>query len=412
MRVSRLLSAGGVVTALAAAPGIVRPACAQAVGAGSEIRVENTLGIERPDETIGVPWPAVRAHLRGAAAGHVRVLDAVTGTEIVSQVVDDDGDGTPDELIFQGSFFPGEAKRFVIDGGAPKATYPKARVYATHTVPRDDLAWESDRIGFRTYGQGLWKVDSLLSSGIDVWVKRTRDPVVDKWYAKGHDAYHIDTGEGADFFDVGQTLGAGGTAIWRDGRMYPAANFKSWKIIANGPVRTVFELYYEPWDAAGMRVTETKRIALDAGSNLNRATSIFRVEGGKGSDIPYVIGVVKRPGMVGSESSARDWAWLTGWGTVNPKDGGHGELGTAVLIPRARLTDWVETSDHYLAVSHARSGEPVVHYIGAGWTDSGDFRGVADWWTYLDHFAQRLASPVVVTWTNAAVTPAATGAKR
>jgi pectinesterase len=342
----------------------------------------------------------------GAAPGRVRVLDA-SGAEVVSQVVDDDGDGTPDELIFQSGFFAGEAKRFVIDNGVPKATYGKARVYATHTMPRDDMAWESDRIGFRTYGQGLWKVDSLLSSGIDVWVKRTRDPIVDKWYAKGHDAYHVDTGEGADFFDVGQTLGAGGTAIWRNGKMYRAANFKSWKIIANGPVRTIFEMYYEPWDADGLRVSETKRIALDAGSNLNRATSIFRVEGGAAAEIPYVIGLVKRRGMVGSESSARDWAWLSGWGPVSPKDGGHGELGTVVMMPRVRVEEWKESSDHYFAVAHAKPGEPVVHYIGAGWTDSGDFRGVADWWSYLDRFAQRLATPVVVTWSAAA--PAAAG---
>ena len=52
-------------------------------------------------------------------------------------------------------------------------------------------------------------------------------PIVEKWYEKGHDSYHRDTGEGADFFDVGQTLGAGGTAIWRDDTIYRAWNFKS-----------------------------------------------------------------------------------------------------------------------------------------------------------------------------------------
>jgi pectinesterase len=408
VRIARSVASALCVAALACG---ARTACAQ--GTAANVRVENTSGIERPDETIGLPWAEVRSRVRGAAAGHVRVLDA-SGSEVVSQVVDDDGDGTPDELIFQGSFFPGEAKRFVVDNGVPKATYPKARVYATHTMPRDDMAWESDRIGFRTYGQGLWKVDSLLSSGIDVWVKRTRDPIVEKWYAKGHDAYHIDTGEGADFFDVGQTLGAGGTAIWRNGKMYRAANFKSWKIIANGPVRTIFEMYYEPWDAEGLRVSETKRIALDAGSNLNKATSIFRVEGATSgsADIPYVIGLVKRRGMIGSESSAREWAWLSGWGPVSPKDGGHGELGTVVMMPRARVEEWKESSDHYFAVAHAKSGEPVVHYIGAGWTDSGDFRGVADWWSYLDRFAQRLATPVVVSWTPLEPVRATRGGKR
>jgi hypothetical protein len=36
------------------------------------------------------------------------------------------------------------------------------------------MAWESDRIEFRMYGQRLYEVDSLDSSGIDIWNKRTR----------------------------------------------------------------------------------------------------------------------------------------------------------------------------------------------------------------------------------------------
>ena len=360
------------------------------------VTARNTLGIARPDETIGVPWGALRTSLPAAAPGNVRVRVAGTGIEMVSQVVDDDGDGTPDELLFQSSFAPNEVRAFLVETGAPSATFPKARVYARHIEDRDDVAWESDRIAYRTYGQGLWKVDSLLSSGMDVWVKRTRDPIVDKWYSKGHDSYHRDTGEGADFYDVGQSLGAGGTAVYLNDSLYRAWNFKSWRIIANGPIRTVFELQYQPWQAGTTRVSETKRISLDAGQNLNRVTSIFRAENGV-TEIPFALGVVKRKGMIGSESRANEWAWLTGWGLLSPKDGGHGELGTAVLIPRSRVTDWKEDNQHYFGVGRVRIGEPVVYYFGAGWTDSGDFRDVRDWWNYLDQSAQRIASPIQVT---------------
>ena len=357
------------------------------------VRAENTLALTRADETIGLAWADVRAKLSAASPTQIRVRDLASGREIVSQVVDNDGNGTMDELIFQSTFAPSEVKRFAIEAAAP-AKPDKVRVYASHQDPRDDVAWESDRIAFRIYGQGLWKVDSLLSSGVDVWVKRVRTPIVEKWYAKGHDEYHRDTGEGADFFDVGQTLGAGGTAIWRDGKMYRAWNFKSWRIIANGPVRAIFELQYQPWDAgSGPRVTETKRIALDAGQNLNHVTSIFRSESPV-NDLPWVTGLVKRPSVVGSESKARPWAWLSVWGPVVPKDGGHGDLGTAVLIARDAVSEWRENDDHYFLVSHTKPGEPVNYWIGAGWTDSGDFRDVRDWWNYLDQFAQRLSSPI------------------
>lgn len=49
-----------------------------------------------------------------------------------------------------------------------------------------------------------------------------------------------------------------------------------------------------------------------------------------------------------------------------------------------------------MARSRARSGEPVSYYIGAGWTASGNFHDVADWWSYLDEQARRLESPIKV----------------
>ena len=236
----------------------------------------------------------------------------------------------------------------------------------------------------------------MSSSGIDVWNKRTRALIIEKWYEKekNHGSYHIDSGEGADFYDVGQTIGNGGTAIWRNDTIYRADNFKAYRIIANGPIRGIFELQYDPWKAAGLNVSETKRISIDAGQNMYREESVFTSAGA--AEIPYVIGEVKRAGMVGTESKAQSWAWLTGWGPVDPKNGGHGELGTAVMLPRDRVIDWKEADNHYLAVSHARSGQPVVHYIGAGWTASGDFPTPESWWAYLDSFAQRLASPINV----------------
>ena len=80
-----------------------------------------------------------------------------------------------------------------------------------------------------------------------------------------------------------------------------------------------------------------------------------------------------------------------------PKNGGHGELGTAVLVSARALVDWKETGNHYLAIGRATSGVPVVNYVAAGWTESGDFRDVKAWWNYLDATAQRLAAPIKVT---------------
>lgn len=358
------------------------------------VKVSNPLAIERRDETITLAWAEVMKALPNATKDRIRVREVATGTEYPSQAVDENGDGSIDDFVFQASFWPKESKNFAVEAVAAAPQKPKTFVY--HDSTRDDIAWENDRIAFRIYGQGIWHTkDSLVSAGIDVWPKSVRDLIVDKWYTKGHDEYHVDTGEGADFFEVGTTLGAGGTALWQDNKIKQFVNFKTSRIIAMGAVRGVFELTYDPVQMKGYTVAETKRFVIDAGQNLYREESTFKIVGA--ASAPYAIGVVKKDGLVGSSSLANPWAWVTGWAQVHKKHGGHGYLGTAVMLDKARVSELREIDDHYIAVTAAKSGEKVVHYIGAGWTDSGDFKDVMDWWGYLDKFAQRLGAPLKVT---------------
>jgi len=39
----------------------------------------------------------------------------------------------------------------------------------------------------------------------------------------------------------------------------------------------MFELSYEPWDANGLRISEVKRITLDAGQQFNRFESSYTI---------------------------------------------------------------------------------------------------------------------------------------
>lgn len=379
--------------ALLAAALAASPAAAQS---GVMVRAENPLPAQRPDEVLSLSWAQLRGALPALAAGRVRVVDAASGAEQPTQLVDDDGDGTPDELLVLASFWPGERKQLLVQAQAAAA--PAPRVHVRHDAHRDDVAWESDRIAFRIYGQGLWQASEfqpLVSSGVDIWPKRVRDLIVDRWYAKGHDAYHQDTGEGADFYTVGPTLGAGGVGVLRGDSVVTAKNFRSHRIVAAGPIRGIFELTYDPWDAGGVQVQEVRRITIDAGQNLYRMETTFRTPDGR--DLPFVTGTVKREGLVGANRRGAQWGWLSTWGPVERKNGGHGSLGTAVLIPAAQFQDVAEIRNHFLASSVARSGIPAVQYAGAGWTASGDFAGVEDWWRHLDATAERLANPIRVT---------------
>lgn len=357
------------------------------------VRAENPLALDRGVETIALPWSTVTAQLRAVAPTKVRVLEAVSGRELTAQALDANADGRPDSLLFQFAFGPKEVRTFTVEAAAPQSKVVPG-VHAKFVPEREDVAWESDRIAFRIYGKKLWELENLHSNGIDVWPKRTRDLVLDEWYGAGHDSYHVDTGKGADFFQVGPTLGAGGTGLWREGRLFRGDNFLEHRILADGPVRAIFELQYGAIDANGVKATERKRVSIDAGQHVFRQESTFASDAG---DLQVVVGLAKREGMVGSTSRNRAWSWLTGWGPLPRGLGGHGDLGTVVLVEKAGLLEMRELDDHYVTISNVKAGAPLVSYVGAGWTSSRDFGGAEDWWRYVDSLAQRLEKPVAVT---------------
>jgi pectinesterase len=358
------------------------------------VRVENTLTVARENETVALPWTTVSRELGNASATSVRVRESVSAREVTIQALDANADGQPDSLLFQTSLQPGEVKVYVVEAAAPTAKQI-AGVHVKFVPEREDVAWESDRIAFRTYGKKLWELENLHTNGIDVWPKRTRALVLDAWYAKGHDGYHVDVGEGADFYQVGPTLGTGGTGVFRNDSLYRGDNFLAHKIIADGPIRLIYELEYGAIDAAGMKVTERKRVSMDAGHYFFKQQSIFTAS--NGSDFQIAVGLVKRPNMIGSSSKERGHGWLTGWGPIEPRTRGHGDLGTAVLMDKTQLVDIREVGNHYLIIGRAKSGQAFTSYVGAGWTSSRDFEEAEDWWRAVDTYAQRLSTPLTVT---------------
>lgn len=82
------------------------------------------------------------------------------------------------------------------------------RTFARFVPERlDDFAWENDRIAFRMYGPALQKLDgNKTGSGMDVWCKHVRQPVINSMYARKN--YHNDDGHAADTYRPGQIVAA------------------------------------------------------------------------------------------------------------------------------------------------------------------------------------------------------------
>lgn len=261
-----------------------------------------------------------------------------------------DGDGVADELIFQADFVSGESKVFTVQSGKPLPA--ETKVFG-RLVPerKDDFAWENDRVGFRMYGRRM--EDELVSSGVDVWCKRTHSLIINRWYKRGD--YHHDHSEGMDCYNAGEGRGCGGTAILVGGKLCVSRNFVKSRIIASGPIRFIFELTYEPWNTGGVKVSETKRITLDASRNLNRFECTFSTEGS--AELPPVAIGLEKHSEAQAASHARD-GWMRVWEHTAAETGGM--LGTGVVIGPEHVKEMKEAFAHALAVVQASAGKPVV----------------------------------------------------
>ena len=369
---------------------ILFPAVLAAAPAAT-VTVRNPIDIARPSETIVLGAAELRTLLAVDDVRKVHVRAEGAGTDLLVQAIDTDDDGVFEQLLFQADFAPRQTRVFLLTVGDRQiATAADYKTYGRFVRERrDDFAWENDRIAHRMYGKELetFPRDKLISSSVDVWTKRVRGLVINNWYMV--DDYHHDHGEGADLYAAGATRGNGGTGIWAGGKLYPSANFRDSKVYAVGPIRVLFELTYDAWDAAGVKVSEKKRVSLDAGQNLDRFESHYTIEG-NAANLAHAIGIRKLKTTAKEPDSGR--GILVTWEPV--KEGG--ELGQAAIVNSAVVQDQAEDDLNYYILTKIEHGEPCVSYSGFAWTLAGDFKTAADWRRYVADFAARLRSPVEV----------------
>ena len=363
-----------------------------AAAPGAAVTVRNTLDLVRPSETIVLTGAAIRAAMPVEDLRTVHVTDDASGKDVVAQPIDLNDDGVFDEVIFQADLGPRAVRTFTVSVGPRQIhTTDQFKAYGRFVRERrDDFAWENDRVAHRMYGKALetWAQEPLTSSSVDVWFKRTRRLVINDWYMV--DDYHRDNGEGADMYSAGKSRGCGGNGIWDAGRLYTSSNFIDSRVLANGPIRVMFELMYPAFDAAGTRVTEIKRITLDAGHNLNRFES--RYAGTPAAPKMQAAGIKKSPGSAVVQDKAR--GLLRTWEPVKA-DGSN--FGCGVIVDPGQMTEFAEADGNVLAVTAVPAGGEVTYYAGSGWDRSGDFKTVEDWDRYLDQAVIRIRTPLAIS---------------
>jgi len=356
------------------------------------IAVSNPTEVRRQQETIQLDWMDVQKYLPNVEAEEAAVLDVQTHQPLVTQVLKIDGRTA---LLFQTTLEPGQKKQFILQK-RPEGMEPPASPITTYCrfIPerKDDFGWENDKVAFRMYGPAL--EDETITSGIDAWGKCVPYPVIDKFirdYNEKQIPYHYDHGEGGDFYKVGNTLGCGGLAPFVDGKVcLPSHNFAAWKILGNGPIRSVFELTYRPWQAGSYTVSEVKRISIDLGSQMSRIECTYTCS--QTDTLPLAGGIVLR------ETSQQTWTAPQSIAYWLPTDFIKGFMGCGVVFGAEWDVKPLEADGHLLLTLQHKIDKPVVYYAGSCWDKNEEFNTFEKWQQYLKIFKQRLDHPVAVEW--------------
>jgi hypothetical protein len=379
--------------------------------ADATIVVTHELDAARPAEIVVVPFAQIAAIAPALRMYHVVVREAkgrVLPLQITNYQHDHRG-AQYDDLVFMYDFAAGEKRATFTVEALATATPPDAPCVYARMVPErfDDVAWENDRIAHRMYGFALNTPaaggERLRGSGIDVWAKRVSYPIVDRWYAKGHDQFHKDgEGEGLDLYSIGGSRGAGGTGVWDGTKLWTSDNFVDGQVLSNGPRRAAFKLNYAPFDAGAQgRVAETKQFTVDCGRNFDTVESVFDFPG---NEAVVGIGISEHPAVQGFPAALLtrdpDGRWMSFW--EENQDGG---LGIAVILAKDATPAGFAHEDapggkgnaNNLLLVKAKDGVPLRYLAGAGWTKSGQFDGRAAWERYVKEFAARTQKALTVT---------------
>lgn len=348
------------------------------------INIENTSALDRKEAVVAINWKTILSHFPKIDTSNFVVVNPNTKKQIVFQL-EHQTYSTIQNLLVQVDVKAKSKLTLFIQKGKPEVF--AAKTYARYVPERkDDFAWENDNIAFRTYGKAI-EGSNEDAYGFDVWVKRTNKMILNERYKLGD--YHIDHGDGMDYYHVGYSLGAGNMAPYVKDTVRYSANYHHWKVLDNGPLRSAFQLGYDTWNAGGIKVKVTKTISLDAGSQLNRVENVYTFDDNK--PLPVVVGIIRRAES-GNISLNEQEGIMGYWEPTSAKDGTTA-VGAILTAPVSSM--WVDKLQ-LLAKTTVKSNEPIVYYTGAAWDKAGKITDAKKWFEYLENFNHQIKSPLIV----------------
>ena len=295
-------------------------------------------------------------------------------------------------VIFQADVKAKSTTTLNVSAGKPALV--NFRTFARFVPERkDDFAWENDLAAYRMYGPAL--ANENPSNGVDLWLKRTADTIINKRYRdelKNGLSYHIDRGNGLDCYKVGHTLGAGGIAPYLNGKLLVGDHYSRFVVKENGPLRSVFTLYYDKVKVGNEIVSQEITITTSAGTLLNKAEVKYI---GKSEKFALATGIFTHDNKGVKHTNLKAGTIAYAEDAVSDAKLPSGRNYVGVFIP-AKANESKELDNHLLLTANYKAESVFVYYFGGGWS-KWKFETDKDWFDAVDKFSLTTKNPLKVS---------------
>ncbi len=248
------------------------------------LRFLNPLQIDRNNEVVTINCNDLSNKIGDLPKGMLPLFLQGSDT-LVSQNIDLNKDGTPEEILVEVSIPAGGYKdidvMFVPADGFPKFKEKTNlhfalinetgkeldsmnRVQSNQTgvtskvLQMEGPGWENDKVGFRNYFD--------LRNGMDIFGKIKPLMVLDT-IGIGVYSYHLMSNWGMDILKVSNSLGAGAIGMEKDGKLYRIGDNgeSGFERFYEGPLKTEFALHFKNWVAGSDSLDITHYISITSG---------------------------------------------------------------------------------------------------------------------------------------------------
>ena len=354
------------------------------------IEVRNSLDIERQGEIVSAQVDLSKPH----------ILRDAEGNEVPYQVVDSQS------ILFQANVPASGKSVYTWTEGTPAEVEPLTTAFFLGNRRKDDFCWENDKAAYRMYGPAL--LPENPSSGVDLWLKHSSKLTADAMYKQEENEgkpYHVDYGLGIDSYKVGHAAGCGGLAIVVDGKVWPGGPFARWEILQEGPLQTIFQLSYDSVQIGDKVLTETIKITVSAGADMNKAEVVLNGDsienlrlGGaiflhdllKGSFVSHGMGMATFCEPANSDKGIYKVHEQQG---IDASELDFGRNYCAVYVPGAEFFD--ELNNTQTVTRSYKVGETLTYYFGGAWSKR-DYATDGEWITAINNDVLKLQSPLTV----------------